>query len=339
MDVSAHPVDVALIQRRILPYIQGKGDLADVLAEAVRLARIRFRANAWGMGLVNLQHAEWAAKRQRPKKAAGKAKPKSRLRPMVPATFDSDLHVWGRPFFITSPAEQVSDAIDRYTTATPKQVDALAADMLRALNPALVGKVKPDESGNLPSSKRLAQGLIGTLDFIRTAYPHLKSGEPVTLPDGETADAAELFLNELPLHVITFASNLRPGWMSRGYVWFTSFIGRAKLKPGKLVESAAVLFEPLLGRVRGFATAFEPTITSNYTLGGYVHPENVPAFREWMEKNTEKMIAACVKEKWDEGGARQDFAKVIEPLRDAEHRGMGYLEAAEVYSGIMGVMN
>jgi hypothetical protein len=341
MDVSAHPVDVALIQRRILPYIQGRGDLSDVLAEAVRVARVRFHANAWGLGLNEVDFAERQAKRKRTKSiGVSAAKAKSRPKWLVPDTFDAELHVWGRPFFVTTPPERVSDTIDRYlAVSTPKQVAAIAADMLRELNPALVGKVKPDESGKLPTPKRLAQGLIAPLNFFRSAYPHLKSGTPVALPNGETADAAELFLHELPLHVISFASVLQPGWMSRGYVWFTSFIGRAKLRPGKLVESAAALFEPLLSRVKGFSKAFDPTITSNFTIGGYVRPENVPAFREWMDKNSEKMIAACVKEKWDEGGARQDFAKVMEPLRDAEHRGMGYLEAAEVYSGPMGMMN
>ena len=91
--------------------------------------------------------------------------------------------------------------------------------------------------------------------------------------------------------------------------------------------------------VKGLRGYFETGIISNYSLGGYVQPKNVPAFREWMEKNTEKMIAACVKEKWDEAGARQDFGKVMEALRDAERRGMGFLEAAEVYSGPMGIMN
>ena len=33
--------------------------------------------------------------------------------------------------------------------------------------------------------------------------------------------------------------------MSRGYVWFTAFIERAKLDSSKFVESAAPLFEPV----------------------------------------------------------------------------------------------
>lgn len=116
-DVSAHPVNIDLIQSHVLPYIAGRGDLDDVLAEAVRVARTRFQANAWGLALTDLQHKEWAAKRERPKKAAGvasgKAKAKPRPQPLLPPWFDCDFHVWGRPFLITTPPESVSDTIDR----------------------------------------------------------------------------------------------------------------------------------------------------------------------------------------------------------------------------------
>lgn len=164
MDVSAHPVDVGLIQSRLLPYIRGEGDLSDVLAEVVRVARTRFRANAWGLALTDLQHKEWAAKRERPKKATGvavgKAKAKPRPQPLLPPWFDYNFHVWGRPFLITTPPESVSDTIDRYMAAkTPKQIDAIAAEQLHQLNPALVGKVKLAKGGTLPPTKRLAQGV------------------------------------------------------------------------------------------------------------------------------------------------------------------------------------
>lgn len=345
-DVSAHPVDVELIQNRILPYIRGEGDISDLVETAVRLAQVRFRANAWGLGLVNLSSEEFDAKRKKPKKSAKKGSAKKKpAKPkwLVPDSFDSDLYIWGRPFFITTPSDQVSATIDRYLAATPKQVDKIAEEMLRELNPDLVGKVTPDTEGKLPGPKKLAEGIVETLNFFRAAYPKLARNEAVELPRGDTAPAAELFLHSMPLHVLTFAAHLQPGWMSRGYVWCTAFIDRARLDASKFVESAAPLFAPLfaplLKDVKGYRRAFETGITANYMVGGYVQPKNVPAFREWMEKNTEKMIAACVKEDWDEGGARADLLKVMEPLRDAERRKMGFMEAAEVYSGFMGIMN
>jgi hypothetical protein len=342
-DVSAHPVDVELIQNRVLPYVRGKGDLSDLVETAVRLAQVRFRANAWGLGLLNLSHAESDAKRQKPEKKPA-AKSPTRKKPaakkwLVPDTFNSDLHVWGRPFFITVPSDRVPEAIDRYLAATPRQVDRIAEEMLRELNPDLVGKVKPDTGGKLPDRKTLAAGVLRALDFYRAAYPKLAKNETIELPNGQQSPARELFLHSFPLDVITFASQFLPGWMSRGYVWFTAFIERAYMDAGKLVGSAAPLFEPLLKGVKGFRQAFEPTIIENYTLGGYVRPKNVPAFRKWMEEGLEDMVEACVDEDWDEPSTRVELQKILEPLREAERRGMGFIEAAEVYSGIMGVMN
>jgi hypothetical protein len=292
---------------------------------------------------VDLSHQESDAKRKKPTKqpaaTGSRKKPAAKPKWLVPETFDADLHVWGRPFFITTPTERVSESIDRYLAATPRQVDRIAKEMLHELNPALVGKVTPSAEGQLPAPRQLAKNIRFALDFYRAAYPKLKSRERVQLPDGADVSPEELFLGSFGLDVVSFAANLQPGWMSRGYVWFTAFIDRAGLDASKYVESAASLFQPLLKEVTGFRKAFEAGITANYMLGGYVQPRNVPPFRRWMEQNTEKMIAACVAEDWNEDGSRADFLKVLEPLRDAEQRKMGFLEAAEVYSGPMGVMN
>jgi hypothetical protein len=295
------------------------------------------------LGLLDLSHEDTVARAEKslkkPKKGAAKKKPAAQPKRLVPESFDSQLHVWGRPFFITVPSDRVSEAVDRYLAATPKHVDKIAEDMLRELNPDLVGKVKPSAEGALPKPKQSAAGIIGALDFFRSAYPKLAKNEEVELPDGDTCSASELFLNSLPLHAMTFAANLRPGWMGRGYVWFTAFIDRANLNASKFVETVAPLFAPLLKDVKGFRKAFDATITQNYTVGGYVQPKNVPAFREWMENNAEKMITACVDEDWDEADARLDLQKVMEGLHDAERHKMGFMEAAEVYSGPSGIMN
>ncbi len=344
-DVSAHPVDVKLIQDRLLPYVQGEGDIEDLLQEAVRLAQVRFRANAWGLGLVNLAHAEADEKRKKPtkKKTASKTTKKKKPTPkptwLVPDAFDSDLHIWGRPFLITTPTERVSESIDRYLAATPKQVDKIAREMLYELNPELVDKVTPDTEGKLPTAKKLAEGLRFPLDFFKSAYPKLETGEKVELPNGEETTAKDLFLGSFGHHLMIFASTLQPGWMSRGYVWCTAYIGRAELDASDHIQSTASLFQPLMKEIKGYAKSFEPSITANYMLGGYVQPKQVTSFREWMEEHTEEMINACLDEGWSEEEARVPFQKIMEPLREAEYRKMGFLEATEIYSGFEGTMN
>jgi hypothetical protein len=320
-DISSHPIDVGLVQSRLLPYLRGQGsaaDLDDLVAVAVRHAQVRFRSNAWGLGLVALSQGK------------GKA--------AVPAAFDPDLHVWGRPYFVTADTPQVGEVLDRYLAATPAQADAIAMQQLHALHPDLPNLVQPDTDGALPDDATLARGLRGDLDFLRASYGNLATGKPVKTPDGEATDPEDLFLFTMPLAVVTFAAHLSPGWMARGHVWFTEFLAEAKLDGDGLVESSAAVFEPLLSPIGGWQEAFEPAITQNYAVGGYVRPANVPAFRRYWEAHRPDLVAPYEAEGHAADGA-VNWTKIREALLDAERRGFAFLEATEVYSGFMGVMN
>lgn len=334
-DVSAHPVDVPLIQARLLPYLRGEGSIDDLVADGVRLTKVRFRANAWGLGLLA---ATTPADGGKSKTRKGKRPPDDAPATPPAAGFDADLHVWGRPFFVTAPPESVGPAIDRYLAAAPEEVDAIAREQLDLLDPALKDRVVPDADGFLPEDSVIAAGLRQELDLLRAAYPNLANGKAVTTPDGESTDPEDVFLFNMPLAVATFAAQFTPGWMARGYVWPTAFVTEAGLDADGLIESAGSLFEPLLHVIGGWQEAFEPTITQNYTVGGYVRPANVPAFRAWWAAHRDALVGPFAADGDGELGAAA-YHKILEAVRDAERRGMGFLEAAEVYSGFMGVMN
>ena len=78
-DTSYHAVDLPLIQTRLLPYVSGQGSIDDLVEQALLLSKVRFRANAWGLGSKDFPARE------------------------------PFLHVWGRPFFIVGddPSAQV----------------------------------------------------------------------------------------------------------------------------------------------------------------------------------------------------------------------------------------
>ncbi len=332
-DISSHPVDVQLIQTRILPYLRGQGTIDDLLADAVRLTKVRFRANAWGLGALNVQHKE-----QEDQRAKKKAKDGSAAVTQTARDFDSDLHVWGRPFFITVPTEQLASVLDRYLAASPEQVDAIAMAQLYKLHPDLVNQVQPDADSTLPNDGPLADSIRQEIDVLKSAYQNIASGKSVKLPTGEKVDPEDLLLFNMPLAVVTFAANFTPGWMARGHVWFTQFIQQANLDADGLYEPATSLFEPLLNTIGGWEEAFEPTITQNYTLGGYVRPANVTAFRTWWEAHREPLLAPfAVDDEQDYGAVC--YQKILEAVREAERRKFGFVEAAEVYSGFMGIMN
>jgi hypothetical protein len=324
-DVSFHPVDVAFIHERVFPYIRGERSIDDLVAQAVRIARVRFRANAWGLGVLACEQAQRASSRSR----KGQEKPPA-LAVKVPKTFKSHLHVWGRPFFITQdrPAD-ISAAIDQYLAAAPEQVDELARRMLRHLDPDLVEAVIPDEGGVLPEEERLAEGIQQEIALFRECYQARKTHQQVTIPSGETASPRELFAYNFPLAVLDFAAHFRPGWMARGRVWPSYLLSEANLYVEGIFETPAALFRPILEEIPEIADHLEPTITQNYMIGGYVPADKVPALRRLFEENQDHFPDEC----------RLDVQKILEAVRDAELRRLAFAEATEIYSGIEGIMN
>src|SRR5262245_63308057 len=154
-DISYHPVDVAFLRDRVAPYVRGKGNLDDVIPDMGRIEKVRGRAGAWALKVVDIYHKEVQRQRDAEEFArsaarsavAGKsvARPKKVPARPLPGWFDPDLHVWGRPFFITARTpEEVSDRIDRYCAAgSDAEVDALAREEVARLNPTLAQRMGP----------------------------------------------------------------------------------------------------------------------------------------------------------------------------------------------------
>src|SRR5687767_9084677 len=116
-DVSYHPIDLGFVDDVIAPYIAGTGKLDKAITSACTRELCRFRAKAWALAVFN------AMSDRKPSKAKTKTTP----------TFDSNIHVWGRPFLIEAGSpKDVSLAIDRYLAAkTNKDVDAIAKEMVK----------------------------------------------------------------------------------------------------------------------------------------------------------------------------------------------------------------
>jgi hypothetical protein len=257
-----------------------------------------------------------------------------------PPLVDSDLHVWGRPFFVTAPDPvAVSEIIDRYLDANLEVADAIAKSELGRLDPKLLSSVVPDLDGDLPSDDELAQGIRWKLDLLRRCYAARQAGErSVTLPDGEEADPCELLAREVPLALLEFAANFRPGWMARGLVWPTVLLQEAAIDDAGCFEPPRALVEPIARELADVRFFLEPTITENYMVGGYVPKEKVARFRAHLEQNMERVLDRARDAGW-EHDCRSALQKILEALADAERRGLGFAEATEIYSGIQGIMN
>jgi len=311
-DISFHPVDTAFIEATVFPYVRGESSLDEVVARAVATEKVRFRAKAWALGVLS----------GRP-----------------PRGFETDLHVWGRPFLIAGdePSE-VSAAIDRYLAATPETVDALCREMLERIAKGLSKKVAPDEDAELPSDQEIAESVRFKLDDFRKCYAAIQAGKKkVKISNGHTIEPRSLFETDFALAVIEFAARFRPGWMARGVGWPTMMLGAVK-SARSIFESPEVLLAPVLEPL-GVELDHEGTISENFMVGGFVPAKKVPRLAQALEKHEEEALEALTDEDWEEDEARLHLRKVREAVADAASRKIAFCEATEVYSAPSGIMN
>ncbi|MFH8491204.1 hypothetical protein [Streptomyces longisporoflavus] len=308
-DTSFHPLDLPLIERRLLPFLAGRGqddDIDDLVVRAVEIRKVRFRAKAWALGVQDyaLDHDQ------------------------VP--FEAHLHVWGRPFFITGDGpEQITQDLQRYLAAPADGVDAIAAEMVNRLDPALARRIEPDTTGKLPGDDALANSLTTPLRMLRGAAIALRNGERhVRRQDGREFDAALLLTREVPYCAVEFAAALLPGWMSRGYTWPTRLCTEAGLDtPGFTAPTA------LTGLLRQEFPHLQwptppATIVSNYAIGGLTPAPSVPATRAYLAAHRHELKCDAL-----------DAQKINEAMGVAEHLGLAFCEATELYSAMEGNLN
>lgn len=309
-DTSFHPVDLPLIERRLLPYLAGHGDddgIDDLIARAVAIRKNRFRAKAWALGV--LEHAL-------DDESLG---------------FETRLHLWGRPFLIVGDGpERIAEAMHRYLAASLEEVDTIALEMIGRLDPALPAKVRPDTDGQLPGDAAIGHGLAGPLRILRGAALALRTGTPVVRhpSDGRELDAARLLTREVPFAVLEFASALLPGWMSRGHTWPTRLCAEAGLTAEGFTAPTAL--DGLLRAEFPRLAWPEPptTIVANYSVGGLVPATATGAARAHLAGHQGKLAGDPV-----------DLRKIDEALGVAGRLGVAFCEATEVYSGLEGSLN
>lgn len=343
-DISYHPVDVDFIHQRVIPFVTGERELDDLFGALVTGFIVRRRAKKWAFGAMDADERLADLQDERGDPAAFG----------LPG-FDCDVQVWGRPYFICDETpREVSATLSVYQQAkTQDEVDAIARRTLGLLDAKLTeeerqllgGKlseiVVPEESDDDKelSDTEIVETAVWKLRIFRDAFDAYQRGASYTDPDGREHQPAALFQSDFPLAALEFASQFRPGWMARGYGWPTFLIQQVDVDLDDLFESAAPLFEPLGKLGVMIAESLESTLTENYMLGGYVPVDEIPILQQLLEDYGEKINAWAESENWGEGGAEIYLQGIRESLWEAANHGLGFVEATEVYSGPMGVMN
>ncbi|MET8430889.1 hypothetical protein [Nocardia sp. NPDC004860] len=313
-DISFHPLDIRLAQERVIPFLAGHGrdgDIDDLVADAVRQAKVRFRANAWGIGIhyattnPYLVHAHY-----------------------------------GRPFYVTSPDPSVvAETVVRYTCSSVDDVDDLARSQLALLDPALLSRVEPDMSGTLPNDERLAGGFRWKLDLLRAAAAALRTGrDTIVRPDGEKASPAGLLARNTIFVLVEFLTALLPGWIERGTMWPTKLAEQATIDSSVPMTHNTALLGSLVSEFPSLDWETNWTITTNYSVGGYAPPTQVATLRNWLSGNAEQLTT--VGHRWDNHPyVRTALRKMDEALALAELTGTGFVEATDIYVPMQGIIN
>lgn len=395
-DISNHAIDAAFIRERLIPFVMGRGaleDLSDYIDRASRLSLVAHRANAWGLRTTQLDYAIHDAQRnaavprpappapvppparptlwqrltgQRPAAAPAPAPRETWVRTSGLPGFDSDLSVWGRPFFIVAGnSDEALQDFDAYMQASEDDVDTIARRMLTRLDAmrdridprcdpevvAVLDAFHPAEAhlpeldatdAAIPDPALVRQHIERKLLLMRRFWAERRSDDPIEDALLDEPVAPSDYIESLPFDIINLASQTLPGWMGRGHVWPTRLFDKIGVKVRHLFETPEPLFRDLVQEDKRLRGVFGTTIPCNYSLGGYVPPEKVDAFIGLLERHRTDLILAWSDRKdpteIDEALAA-DYTKILEPALLARRHGYGFLEAAEVYSGFLGAMN
>lgn len=390
-DISNHPVDVGLIKNTILPYIQGQQQDMDAFVErATCVFQIGHRANRWGLGVVALEHEIYSRQRsllpsvqnppvvEKPKGLLSRLFGKKPPLPMVKEAteervigipgFNSDISVWGRPFFIV--ADSCDDALagfDAYLSLPhpdKDEVDRIVRDMLARLDAKkmnIATLVRPEIAQMLYSYYPLIDHVVldpqsaqydpsttsdwvrRRLERMRTIYSKRESNELIPLPDSDNKEyPARDLMASIPLEVVNISAMVLPGWRGCGYVWPTALFEQIGVDVSHLFEKPTWLFEALVRAFPSLEEKFDAAICDHYSLGGSVRPEKVQALVDLLIKHRKQLILAYFDNEVPSDRLEElasDFNKILEPAAYAARHGFGFIEAAEIYSGMGGLMN
>src|SRR5262245_12216161 len=160
--VSFHPVDVAFFDDLVAPLIAGrKVNPESFLVDAARVRRTGWVARRYAVALEGLAAAIEAPKadpagsvweRLRTNLEKLDHRPDEAVR-RAAKVFDRDLHLDGRPFFVTEgSAERVAEAVARYVAAADEETaDRIARDQLARLDAELAKALEPVDLPDLSS--------------------------------------------------------------------------------------------------------------------------------------------------------------------------------------------
>ncbi len=341
--VSFHPVDMRFFEELIEPLICGSAKVnpEDYLAEALRCRQAHTRARRYILGIEQLMEAAepppvvpqktWLnAVRVRVERLAFEPPPvvKKALELIEP-----DLHLEGRPFFITEGStERVADLVQDYRDApSGDAADSLALEQLVRLDPELAREVEPDpfdpESSDMSHRNELLGALKGVFDLAKSA----RDGTDWGRLGGERRPAVQVMAEELPWRAVALSARVMPFWQAHDVDGLETICRLAGVEPPPVMVPAWRLFGSACQEFPELQGALGVELSSPQSIGAFVAAEDMAELQDFLNNYGSRIIQAATQH--GEGPACRTLLRQIrECVTFYERHGLGYLEASGIGS-------
>jgi hypothetical protein len=339
--VSFHPLNLELFDRFIAPLVAGsKINPEEYLQTAIRMRENAHRA---GMFIHGIEHRLENAGPPTAEKSAPvwmKLKTKldalehrmDELSALLTSHLDPELHLDGRPFFITEgSAVKVADIVDDYMAArSESEADGLVREQLIRLDRRLVDAVEPVEIGRPTGSLQFRQDLLGDMkqlyDLVRTARA---GGDWKGADTARRRPAREILEADLAFQALQIHSRAVPFWYGRDVDGLETVCRAAGVPPPDCLVPAWRILGEACAEFPGMKEYLKPELLSRRAVGAYVAPENITDLLDFLSTAGSAIIRAA---------ARHDagptctllLRKIKECATYAERHRFGYLEAAGI---------
>jgi hypothetical protein len=333
-------VDVAFFDGTIAPLVSGeKIDPEPFVAEAARVRKIHWQARRYARAIETLRAA---AEPPRQPQGVGvwdsvKAylerfdwRPDDLSRRAMQAV-DPDLHLNGRPFFVTEvSAAKVVATVDRYRSApSPRVADAIAKEQLERLDPELARALAPEDGSELSADLQYRADLLAALAKIHGLAAAARAGE--LSREGESAGkpASGILCSELPWQAATLHARLVPFWTALDVDGLETVCRAAQVPAPEMLVPAWRLFAATCEEFPELKASLHLEIGAPRNLGAFVAPDDVPQLLDFLNLDGARIIQAAARQ--GEGPACTTLLRKIRECAAyaAEHR-LGYLEASGI---------
>ncbi len=338
--ISFHPIRVDVFERLIEPLVGGeKVNPEDYLDAALGLRQATWHAQGISAALERVLKemkppplpsagTAWEKIRARLERFDHKVDPLARLASRL---VEPDLHLRGRPFFITEGSVQrVADVVDDYLAAGDgPAVESLAREQLIRLDRELGKQLVSEEVPPLPPAMSYRSELLRSLqelhDLARAARRGTSWGAALDVRE----PALGVLVRELPHRALWFHSRVVPFWTAENVDGLETVCRAAGVLPPPCLLSARSLFARTCGEFPALGDALHVELDSDRDLGAFVAPRDVPELLDFLTLQGGRIIQVATRH-----GAGDVCASVLRKIKEcaayAARHEMGYLEASGI---------